>query len=577
MTTHAELVFAGGPVYTPDAAGARVVRAAAPGGQPASAVAVRGGAIAAIGAVGDDQIAELTGPHTEVIDLRGRALLPGFQDAHVHPAFAGVTMIGCNLIGAQTLPAALARIDDYARAHPAKEWIAGSGWRMEWFEGGTPDRRALDAVVGHRPAYLVNRDWHGAWASSRALELAGIDSRTPDPPDGRIERERDGGPQGTLHEGAASLVGDLVPDASLDERVAGLLLAQRHLHERGVTAWQDAIVGDYLGSLDPLSTYLAAAASGQLTARVEGALWWDRSRGAEQLTDILSRRERGQAGRFRARTVKIMQDGVPENFTAGMLEPYLDPSGCQAHGGAAHGGAAHGGAAHGSGLSYVDPEALADYVTRLDAEHFQVHLHAIGDRAIRESLDAIEAAAMANGVTGNRHHIAHLQVVHPDDVARFGALGVTANLQALWAAHEPQMDELTIPFLGEQRAARQYVFADLLAAGARLACGSDWPVSSASPLRAIHVAVNRSLQGATGAEAEPFLPGQRLELAQALAAYTIGSAYVNHLDGETGRIEPGRLADLVMLDRDPFGGPAAEIGSTRVLQTYVQGEAVFRA
>ena len=560
MAQQAEVVFAGGAIYTADASRRRMVTATAPDGSPASSVAVVSGRIAAVGAAADPHIQELIGPATEIVDLRGRALLPGFQDAHVHPAFAGVTMIGCNLMGAVSLDEALERIAGYGEAHPEREWIAGSGWRMEWFTGGTPDRHTLDKVTQGRPAYLSNRDGHGAWANSRALELAGIDARTPDPADGRIEREPDGGPQGTLHEGAANLVGLLVPELTFEERLAGLLLAQQHLHARGITAWQDAIVGDYLGSPDPLPVYLAAAASGQLTARVEGALWWDRNRGGEQLPDILARRERGRGPRFRANTVKIMQDGVAENFTAGMLEPYHDPTGCHDHG---------------SGLSYVDPVALPGYVTQLDGHGFQVHLHAIGDRAVREALDAIEAARAANGSNDHRHHIAHLQVVHPDDVPRFAELGVTANMQGLWAAHEPQMDELTIPFIGPERAARQYVFGDLLRSGARLAAGSDWAVSSANPLRAVHVAVNRSLQGATGAEAEPFLPGQSLDLASALAAYTIGSAYVNHLDDETGTIEAGKLADLVVLDRDPFAGPKSEIGSTGVLATYVQGEPVY--
>jgi predicted amidohydrolase YtcJ len=561
MTTQAELVFSGGAIYTADATTRRMTRAAAPDGGPAGAAAVAGGRIAALGRDAAS-LDDLTGPGTEVVDLRGRALLPGFQDAHVHPAFAGVAMVGCSLIGAATLAQALDRIAAYAAAHPEREWISGSGWRLEWFAGGTPRRAALDAVVGDRPAFLLNRDGHGAWASSAALRRAGLDRRTPDPPDGRIEREDDGMPQGTLHEGAASLVGRLVPEPSLEEQVTGLLLAQQHLHQRGITAWQDAIVGRYLGSPDPLPAYLAAASSGRLTARVRGALWWDRARGAEQLDDLLGRRELGQAGRFSAGTVKIMQDGVAENFTAGMIDPYLDPTHCHEHG---------------AGLSYVDPEALREYVTRLDAAHFQVHLHAIGDRAVREALDAIAAARAANGPGGasaNRHHIAHLQVVHPDDVRRFARLGVTANVQALWAAHEPQMDELTIPFLGPERAARQYLFRDLLDSGARLAAGSDWAVSSASPMRAVHVAVNRSL---AGYDAEPFLPGQRLDLAEALAAYTFGSAYVNHLDGQTGTVAPGQLADLVVLGRDPFEHPADDIASTPVAATYVQGEAVYRA
>jgi predicted amidohydrolase YtcJ len=556
--THADVVFAGGAVYTPDRERRRIVAAGT--GPPASAVAVRGDRIVAVGDAHNADISGLIGPRTEVVDLRGRALLPGFQDAHAHPAFAGMTMIGCNLIGAVTRDEALARIGSYAARRDDQEWIVGSGWRMEWFDRGTPGRQLLDEVTGGRPAYLTNRDGHGAWVSSRALELAGIDARTPDPPDGRIERSADGSPQGTLHEGAASLVGRHLPALGFEDRVRGLLLAQQHLHARGITAWQDAIVGDYLGSGDPLPVYLAAARDGTLTARVEGALWWDRDRGGEQLPDLQARREQGQAGRFRANTVKIMQDGVAESFTAGMIEPYLDSCGAPTGN---------------RGLSHIDAARLREYVTLLDAAGFQVHLHAIGDRAVRESLDAIEAAHDANGFTDHRHHIAHLQVMHPRDIPRFAALGVTANIQALWAAHEPQMDELTIPFIGPERAARQYLFGDLLRSGARLAAGSDWAVSSANPLRAIHVAVNRTLPGAAGAEAEPLLPGQSLGLAEALAAYTIGSAYVNHLDDETGGIEAGRLADLVVLDRDPFRGPPGEIASTAVELTYVAGERVY--
>jgi hypothetical protein len=556
MGEQADVVFTGGAVYTADPARRQLVRAA--DAAPATAVAVRGERIIAVGDAADARIKDLTGATTEVIDLRHRALLPGFQDAHVHPAFAGVTMIGCNLIGAAKLDEALARISAYADAHPDKEWIAGSGWRMEWFDRGTPGRELLDQVTGGRPAYLTNRDGHGAWASSRALEIAGIDAHTPDPPDGRIERNQDGSPQGTLHEGAATLAGRLVPAITFEERVSGLLLAQEHLHARGITAWQDAIIGDYLGSGDPLPVYLAAAEAGTLTARVQGALWWDRARGEEQLPDILARRERGQAGRFRANTVKIMQDGVAESFTAGMIEPYLDSCGCQTGN---------------RGLSHVDAALLREYVTMIDAAGFQVHLHAIGDRAVREALDAVEAARHANGANDHRHHIAHLQVMHPDDIPRFAALGVTANMQALWAAHEPQMDELTIPFIGPERAARQYLFGDLLRSGARLAAGSDWAVSSANPLRAAHVAVNRTLPGTP---AEPLLPAQALGLGEALGAYTAGSAYVNHLD-ETGAIEEGMLADLVVLDRDPFDGPADEIAFTGVHSTYVAGQRVHAA
>ena len=560
MTDQADLIFTGGPVYTVPAESHEMTRVTAGNGWPATAAAVRDGRIVAVGT--DTELAGLAGNQTTVIELRGRPLLPAFQDAHVHPVFAGLTMLRCDLEGAAGLDDALRRIRAYAAANPDREWIDGSGWRMEWFAGGTPSRALLDGVTGGRPAYLTNRDGHGAWVNSAALDRAGVTADTPDPADGRIERAPGGEPQGTLHEGAALLVGRLVPGPTPAEQRRGLLLAQRHLHALGITAWQDAIVGDYLGYPDPLPTYLTAARDGTLTARVEGALWWDRGRGGEQLDDLLGRREAGQAGRFRAGTVKIMQDGVAENFTAGMIDPYLDGCGCQTGN---------------RGLSYVDPADLAEQVTRLDAAGFGVHVHAIGDRAVREALDAFEAARAGNVVSAGRHHIAHIQVVHPDDIPRFAEYSVTANMQALWAAHEPQMDDLTIPFLGQDRAAHQYPFGDLLRAGARLAAGSDWAVSSANPLWGIHVAVNRILPPGEGDPAAgPLLPGQALSLAEAMAAYTAGSAYVNNLD-ETGAIEPGYLADLMVLDRDPFAGPPAEIAGTAVALTFVEGAQVFAA
>jgi predicted amidohydrolase YtcJ len=572
----ADLIFTGGRIYTVLPDERRMVPATAHGeaassedtsdgagigtadGPPATAVAVRRGRIVAVGS--DDEIRDLAGGKAETVPLGGRPLLPGFQDAHVHPVFAGITMQRCDLDGAEDLDGALARIRAYAQAHPDREWVDGSGWRMEWFPGGTPSRELLDRVVPDRPAYLTNRDGHGAWVNSRAIDLAGLTAATPDPRDGRIEHGADDEPQGTLHEGAAMLVGRLVPGPTFAEQLRGLLLAQQHLHALGITAWQDAIVGEYLGLPDPLPAYLAAARDGTLTARVEGALWWDRRRGGDQLDDLLDRRRHGHAGRFRAGTVKIMQDGVAENFTAGMIDPYLDACGCQSGN---------------RGLSYVDPADLAEQVSRLDIAGFGVHVHAIGDRAVREALDAFDAARASNPVSRGRHHIAHLQVLHPDDIPRFAELSVTANMQALWAAHEPQMDELTIPFLGPERAARQYPFASLLRAGARLAAGSDWAVSSANPLEGIHVAVNRALPGAEPG-AEPLLPGQALTLAEALAAYTAGSAYVNHLD-ETGAVAPGYLADLVVLDRDPFAGPPGEIAAAAVALTYVEGEQVYAA
>jgi len=551
----ADTVFVGGRVFT--ATGPAPIEAA---------VAVGGGRITAVG--DEASVRLLADRDTELVDLDGGLLVPGFQDAHVHPAVAGVQMLRCDLSAERTVAGYLAAVSEYAEAHPHAPWICGGGWSMDIFPGGLPSRTMLDAVVPDRPVLLTNRDGHGAWVNSAALRIAGVDRDTPDPADGRIEREADGSPLGTLQEGAMDLVAAHVPVATADEAHAGLLVAQQHLFSLGVTSWQDAMIGAFPGNPDNYRVYLRAAADGSLRARVVGALWWDRERGLEQLPDLEERRHGGQLGRFSATTVKIMQDGIAENFTASMLEPYLDRCGCPTQN---------------SGLTFVGPELLTEAVCALDRAGFQVHFHALGDRAVREALDALAAARAANGAGDNRHHLAHLQVIHPDDLARFAELGAAANIQALWAAHEPQMDELTIPFLGPERAALQYPFGDLQRAGAHLAAGSDWSVSSPNPLWGIHVAVNRAVPvDAPNASAdhkprEPFYPEQALTLAQALTAYTAGSAWVNHLDDVTGTVEVGKYADLVVLDRDPFEHPAEEIGLTRVLRTYIDGQVVFTA
>jgi predicted amidohydrolase YtcJ len=413
--------------------------------------------------------------------------------------------------------------------------------------------------------FLSNRDHHAAWVNSRALEIAGVTSATPDPSDGRIERDPHGEPVGTLQEGAMDLVERHTPRPSLDEQRAAILEGQRYLHALGVTAWQEAIVGRYAVMPDCFDGYVSLSDAGELTARVVGALWLERGRSIEdQIDGLLGRRSRAMDGRFRATTVKIMLDGVVESLTAAMLEPYLDadgrPSGER-------------------GLEYFEPEELRAAVVRLDAEGFQIHIHAIGDRAVRDGLDAIEAARAANGMSDGRHHLAHLQIVHPDDVPRFAPLGVVANAQPLWACHDPQMDELTEPFLRDERLGWMYPFGSLARAGARLAFGSDWPVSSPDPLAEIHVAVNRRMApgyayGAPG-EDEPLLPEEALDLERSLAAATLGSAYVNHLDDETGSIEVGKAADLVVLSQDLFAvGPEA-IGETRADLTLVDGSVVF--
>jgi predicted amidohydrolase YtcJ len=402
--------------------------------------------------------------------------------------------------------------------------------------------------VSDRPVWLESRDGHSGWANAPALALAGVTASTSDPPNGRLERDQRGAPTGVLHEGAMRLVERVVPPPSTDELARALATGQTYLHRLGISAWQDAWVLPA-----QLDAYRDAAATGALSARVVAALKWQPEVGDGQLDSLVEQRRAARIGRLRASAVKIIQDGVFENFTAAMLDPYLGRGGER-------------------GISMLPADELARVVTLLDAEGFDMHVHAIGDRAVREALDAFAAAARANGHRDARHQIAHLQFVHPDDQPRFRRLGVVANAQPFWAVLDGYMRELTLPFVSAERAACQYPWASLRRAGATLAFGSDWSVSTPDPLALIEVAITRVAPD--DRDGDPFLPAERLDLPAALDAATIGAAYANRLDAMTGSIEPGKLADLAVLDRDLFDSAAGPVGDARVLATFVEGELV---
>ena len=551
MTTEADLLILGAPVWTGD-----------PARPWADAVAVRGGRVAAAGP--EREVAVLRGPATRVLALDGGLVLPGFADAHVHTAAGGLELAQCDLHGVEpeAYPATVAR---YAAARAETTWVLGGGWVMDAFGTAGPHRSVLDAVVADRPVLLESTDGHSAWVNSRAMELAGVTRATPDPPRGRIERDAAGEPTGALHEAAVALVGDLAPEPGPAEWEAGVERGQAHLHRLGITAWQDAAVEPEM-----LAAYLALAERGRLTGRAVAALRWDVEAGLAQLPDLVERRRQAEGsgepqggapvnrpGRLRASAVKIFADGVFENRTASMLEPYLDGDGRPTAN---------------LGMAMLEAEELARVVTALDGEAFDVHVHAIGDRAVRDTLDAFAAAAAANGRRDARHQIAHLQFVHPADRPRFRRLGVVANAQPYWSCLDGYMRELTLPFLDPERAGWQYPWASLRRAGAVLAFGSDWTVSTANPLEEIEVAVRRVAPD--DRDGEPFLPAERVDLPAALAAFTSGSAYALRLEGQTGSITPGKLADLAVLDRDPFDPAAGPIGGVRVLATLVEGEPV---
>ena len=559
----ADLVLTGGKIRSP----------AHPSGF-VQALAVRGGLIHSVGT--DEEIRQVTGPRTRVVELGGRLAVPAFGDAHVHAVAGGLEGLRCNLVGLRTRQESLAAVAGYCAGLGPGDWVLGGGWTMSAFPGGLPTAADLDPVTGGRPAFLPNRDHHSAWVNTAALERAGVDARTPDPPDGRIERDAAGRPVGALHDGAMRLVADLVPPAGAAELRAGLLAAQADLHSLGITRFQDACVGAAaeLGIPDVFDTYRQAAADGVLTCHVVGALWWDRSRGLGQIDDLLARRERadrdaggrdaggrdaGGRGRFRATTVKLMLDGVCETFTAAMSAPYLGRHGER-------------------GRLFIDPDTLREATGRLAAEGFQLHFHAIGDLAVSTALDALEALPAEQRRAG-RHHLAHLQFIAPRDMGRFRALDAVANFQPLWACNEPQMEELTLPFVGPERAAWQYLIGSLARGGTRIAFGSDWPISSADPLQEMHVAVNRVKSERLGRPGEPecedpFLPAQAITVDEAIGAFTSGVDWVNHEEDQTGRLVPGMRADVAVLDQDLYAIPPGEIGSTSVVTTVASGNVV---
>jgi predicted amidohydrolase YtcJ len=518
------------------------------------AVAVRDGRIVAVGE--PSEVREHAGPGAEEVDLAGGLLAPGFQDAHIHPMIGGLEQTRCDLSSCSTREEYLDAIAKHAAEHPGDGWFRGGGWSLAAFEGEAPTVEALDRLVPDRPAFLPSSDHHDAWVNSRALEAAGVTAETPDPPDGWMLRSEDGRLEGTLREAAMALVGDHLT-TTREEYADALRHAQRYLHSHGITGWQDALLGGYAGIDDPIPAYLDLLERGELPSRVRGALWWDRHRGVEQIEDLVERRAELARHGLDTGSIKMMADGISETGTCAVTEPYLDPPFCPCGD---------------RGLAFLSTEQFAEAVEAADRAGFQVHVHAIGDRAVHDALDAIEHARRVNGMNDLRHQIAHLQLVRPEDRPRFRRLGVVANLEGLWANPDTPAVQLLEPHLGEERITWQYPFADIADHGGLFAGGSDWPVNTPDPVSAIHALVNRRAPG-SDSRSRALIPGQALTLSQAFATYTSGSSFVNHRD-DTGHLQVGALADLVVLDRDPFLHPAEEISEASVVATYLDGEPV---
>ncbi len=471
-------------------------------------------------------------------DLSGRLLMPGFQDAHLHLATGGLDLLTCDLAGLSTPEQTYAAIAAYAQAHPELPWIIGGGWSREIFPyPDGPSRATLDRLVPDRPAVMTPYDRHGMWVNSAALAAAGVGPQTPDPVDGTFGRLASGELSGMVEEGAMMALRAVMPEVSRDEVTAAILRAQDHLVALGITSVQDALVGTGLGMVDQHDAFLHLLASQELRLRLTTALWWDPARGVEQIDEIVARRDGlhavASADHVVADTVKIMVDGV--------------------------------------GLLFLDAERVREATVALDARGFSVHFHSYGDATTAWALDAVEAAIAANPPWGRRHHIAHLFVVGEDDISRFDALGVTVTMQGFWAGSFVPHDHLQKSTRTARPQDLEYPFGRLLAAGAPFAAGSDWPVTSADPLLAARTAQGDYLDPLGRKELTEL---DRIDPVSSFEAFTVGSAYVNGRSKSTGRVAPGYLADLVVIDRDVFVSAQA-LASGAVVETWIGGRRVF--
>lgn len=500
---------------------------------------------------GLDGALALVGDDTEVVDLEGRMLLPGFIDTHVHPVSGGIEMGECDLNGASSRDQVVDRVAECATDQPDAEWIRGGGFDLPLFDDGAPSKELLDSLVPDRPAYLTSADAHSAWVNTLALEIAGVTADTPDPPpDGIIVRTVSGEPQGTLRESAMNLVQQHLPPHTPVEIEAGLQRGLQMAASFGITTVHEANASE-----EYVAAYKALDDAGVLTARAVVALAVNEGAGVEQVDRLIAVRRRYETDRVRPVAAKIFLDGVIEGQTAALLEEYVDRPGWR-------------------GELNLSPSELTQLVGALDDADFKIHVHAIGDRAIRVALDALEAQRARDGGAGRRHILSHIQLHDPEDIGRFAELGVVASFQPLWFYADRYITELTEPRLGPARSRWLYPAKSLHETGAILAAGSDWSVTSMNPLLGIEVAVTR--RDPSLDEGPAWVPDERLDLDAVLRAYTTAAALAGDMEDETGSITLGKAADLVVLDQSLIGIDPARISDVTVDLTVFEGSVVYR-
>jgi predicted amidohydrolase YtcJ len=540
----ADLILSGGRVWTADAT------------RPwAEAVVVRGNRIAY---VGDAAGAEgWRGPKTRVLTLEGGLVLPGFDDSHIHLMSGALSLERVDLSEEPSLEAVQARIRAFAAAHPERPWVLGRGWLYGSFPGGLPTKEQLDAVAPDRPAYMECYDGHTGWANSRALARAGITRETKDPENGLIVHDpKTGEATGVLEESATALVESRIPVPDAAARYALLLRALELLSADGITSVQDAgySVPELAADLPLIER---AQAESRLTVRILAAVRMEAGDVEAPIAEARRLAARHHDALLRFGTIKGFVDGVIESHTAALLEPYSDDP------------------RFGRGRANWEPQALDGAVVAADAAGLQVYLHAIGDRGVRMALDAHQAALKTNGRRDRRGRVEHIETISSADIPRFRSLGVIASMQPLHANPDQNNSDVWERNIGPERSGRGFAWREIEKAGGRLVFGSDWPVVTPDVLRGLYCAVTRKTR--EGLPRGGWHPELAVSLESALRHYTIDAAYASFEENEKGSLETGKLADLVVLSRDPFRSPPEVLLETRILLTVMDGRIVYRA
>lgn len=515
----------------------------------AEAMVVRDGRILAVGAEGE--MRRVAGPGATMLDAGGRMVLPGFHDTHIHHLEGGHHYIeGADLSSSQTPDGVVEELARFA-ARSEGAWVYGAFYDGSVLHIGNLDRHVLDRAVPDRPCLIVSADGHNGCINSVAIEFLELGDDTPDPPEGHFVRDAKGHVTGLLYETAVDWVNKRRPAATDDAYEEGVRFAQKLANSFGITGVLDAKINERFATV-----YNRMAERGELTTRVIATALVRPGEEAEAAVRRLeAMRAEATHPMFRVHSAKFFFDGVIENRTAAMIEAYADAQG-------------------GNAPLMFDPADIERLFTAFDAARFQIHVHAIGDLAVRAALDGMEAARKANGAWPSRHHIAHIQFIDPADIPRFANLGVVANIQPLWAHHGPAVDELSVDVVGPERAKFIYAFRSLRDAGAEIVLSSDWTVSTCNPFEIIETAITRQPVGGKG-NLPPLLPEQALTVEDCVHGYTIGAARSGWRDHESGSLEPGKWADFIVVDRNIFACDPNVIGETKVLATYLAGKPVY--